>query len=296
MTKKIVIAASIIASFCFVYFLVIPAFAGTFTIPPAVTFGPLVVRLYGIIMAASVLVGYLIGRKFCSRFGIKVDDWDNFAFWLVVVSFLCARLYFIIFTWKYFAQNPTETYKIWHGGLSIYGALFGGLLFTYLWTRKKTSAFAQVFDLLALAIPLSQALGRWGNFFNQEAFGMPTNLPWKMYVSPEFRPRALADFNYFHPAFLYESLCMIAVFFIIYKLMGKLRPGVLGLVYICLYSLVRFFIEPIRIDSFWIGNYRVDQVVAMAAALVAGIFIVYLQFSRDMAADQNPELGDGSSD
>jgi phosphatidylglycerol:prolipoprotein diacylglycerol transferase len=294
--KKIIIAVSIIACFCFIYFLVIPAFAGTYTIPPVIEAGPVVIRLYGIVMAASVLAGYLIGRRFSGRFGMKADDWDNFSFWLVVVSFLCARLYFVAFTWKYFAQNPNEIYKIWHGGLSIYGALLGGIAFAYFWTRNKPYKFANAFDLLAISIPLAQALGRWGNFFNQEAFGMPTNLPWKMYVSPEFRPRALADFNYFHPAFLYESLCMVAVFFIIYKLIGRLKPGVLGLAYVCLYSLVRFFIEPIRIDSFWIGNYRVDQIVAMAAALVGGIFIVYLQFSESMDADKNRPPGQNSQD
>ncbi len=284
MLKKLVISVAAIVSVAIIYFVIVPAFTGRLFISPVVDLGVLTLRWYGLIMASSVLVGYLVCRKYSWRFGIAEAEVDNFAFWLVIVSFLGARLYHVLFAWSYYSENLGETIKIWHGGLSIYGALFFGLVFTWFWSRGKAYSFKQLLDLVVVSLPLAQALGRWGNFVNQEAYGWPTNLPWRLYVDPEFRPRAFMGYSYFHPTFLYESLLLVIVFIILQKLIGKLRPGVLGFSYLCLYSIIRFFIEPLRLDSVWVGDFRADQVVALVAIMISGIFILHWQFAKSSRA------------
>jgi phosphatidylglycerol---prolipoprotein diacylglyceryl transferase len=284
--KKFIIPFAVTAGLALVYFVFIPAFAGRLTIPPVIQIGPVFLRWYGLILAASILIGYIVARRFSWRFGIARIEIDNFAFWLTVVSFVGARLYFVVFAYEYFLRNPNEIYRIWNGGLSIYGALIAGIIFTFIWTQKKAYSAKQLLDLLALSLPLAQAFGRLGNFVNQEAFGRPTDVPWKMYVSPEYRPQAFAELEFYHPAFLYESLLMVAVFFILRKLLGRLEPGVLAFCYLGFYSLIRFFIEPIRLDSVWLGTLRADQVVALIMVMVAGLFILRWQFAkRKPAAD-----------
>jgi phosphatidylglycerol---prolipoprotein diacylglyceryl transferase len=278
--KKFIIPLAIASGVALVYFLFIPAFAGKLTIAPVVQIGPVFLRWYGLILAASILIGYLVARNFSWRFGIARVEIDNFAFWLTVISFVGARLYFVAFEYEYFLRNPSEIYKIWNGGLSIYGALIVGILFTFFWTRKKAYSAKQLLDLLALSLPLAQATGRLGNFINQEAFGRPTDVPWKMYVSPEYRPQAFALQEFYHPAFLYESLLMVAVYFILRKLLGRLESGVLAFCYLGFYSLIRFFIEPIRLDSVWLGTLRADQVTALIMVMVSGLFILRWQFAR----------------
>ncbi|HYE22603.1 MAG TPA: prolipoprotein diacylglyceryl transferase [Verrucomicrobiae bacterium] len=268
----------VVACLAVIILFVIPAFNGRLLISPYLKVGDITFRFYGLIMAASVLLGYLIARNYSPRFGILKQEIDNFGFWLIIVAFLGARLYFVLFAWEYFKENPIEVVTVWHGGLSIYGAILSGLLFSFLWARKKAYGFRMLLDNLALGLPLAQALGRWGNFVNSEAFGLPTNLPWKMYVVPERRPPAFLEMEYFHPAFLYESLAMIAVFFILKAILGKVKPGVLAFSYLGLYSLVRFFVEQLRLDSVWIGEIRSDQLIAMIIVLISGIIILRWQF------------------
>ena len=260
-----------------VFLIFIPAFAGKIYIDPVINLGVVQIRWYGIILAIAILAGYLVARKNSWKFGISPSNIDDYAFWAVIVGFLSARVYYVVFYYDYFAPNPHEIYKIWHGGLSIYGGVLGGLAFTYFYARKKAYTFWQLFDLAALSLPLAQAVGRLGNFVNQEAFGAPTKLPWKMYVWPQFRPEQFANSEYFHPAFLYEASLDVLVFFILYRLLGKTKSGILGLCYLAFYSLGRFFIEAIRLDSFFIGGVRVDQAVAFFLVGVSGILILYKQ-------------------
>ncbi|MEO8065752.1 MAG: prolipoprotein diacylglyceryl transferase [Candidatus Doudnabacteria bacterium] len=272
--KKIYWMVGIVAAVVLIYFLFIPAFTGRLILNPILSAGPIQIRWYGLIMASSILAAYFLTRKNSWRFGISKTDIDDFAFWAVIAGIIGARVYYVIFNYSsYFSHNPSEIYKIWHGGLSIYGGILSGLVFGYFYSRKKAFSFYQLFDLIALSLPLAQAVGRFGNFVNQEAFGIPTNLPWKLYIAPKYRPVEYSSSNFFHPAFLYEALLDIAVFLILSRLAGKAKSGIIGWSYLLLYSLGRFFIEAIRLDSFFVSGFRVDQVVAAVLFLISGAII-----------------------
>lgn len=248
----ILVLANLALAAIFLFF--IPAFHGTVKVNPIIDIGILKIKWYGLTMALSILIGYLIARKNSWRMGMDPAEVDNLAFWLVIIGLLSARAYYVIFDWNYFWAHPAEVYKIWRGGLSIFGALIGGLVFVMLYARHKAYGKFQLLDLIALSLPLSQAIGRFGNFFNQEAFGYATDLPWKMYVG--------TTGQYHHPVFLYEALWSILVFFILMRLMGRFNNGTLGFSYLMLYSLGRFFLEPFRMDSVFVSGFRADQVVA----------------------------------
>jgi phosphatidylglycerol:prolipoprotein diacylglycerol transferase len=265
---------SIIIALLLVFFVFIPAFSGKIQINPVISLGFFQIRWYGLILAAAILVGYFMARKNSWKFGISPADIDDYAFWAVIIGVLGARFYYVIFNYDYFSRHPGEIYKIWHGGLSIYGAILASLIFTYFYAQKKAYSFWQLFDLVALSLPLAQAIGRFGNFINQEAFGLPTNLPWKMYVAPMYRPSQFASADFFHPAFLYEAIVDVLVFAILYRLLGRVKSGVLGLSYLVLYSFGRFFVESIRLDSFFVSGFRIDQVVAFLL-IVSGGFLIF---------------------
>lgn len=272
------LSSILIFAFCILsFFVFVPAFSGDLIITPGISIGSFQLRWYGLIIAASILTAFFVARKNAWRFGIGTSDVDDYSFWVVLLGFLGARVYFVIFNLDYFFENPSEIYKIWHGGLSIYGAVISGIIFTYFYTRKKAYSFWQMFDLAALSLPLAQALGRVGNFVNYEAFGLPTDLPWKMFVPIRFRPSEFVQNAFYHPTFLYEIILNLLVFGVLYKLLGKTKSGVLALSYILLYSFGRFFIESIRLDSFFVGGFRVDQIVAFILIITAGLIIFYKQ-------------------
>lgn len=278
--KKLYWVIGIVVAFLLIYLVFIPSFAGRLLINPSFFIGFFEIRWYGVILAGAILAGYFVTRKNSWRFGISVADIDDFSFWAVIVGIIGARLYYVIFNYDYFSQNLSEIYKIWHGGLSIYGALIFGMIFAYFYVRRKAYSFWQLFDLVALGLPLSQAIGRLGNFVNQEAFGIPTNLPWKMYVAPRFRPQQFIHAQFFHPTFLYEAIWDVIVFLILYRLLGKAKSGIIGWSYLFLYSLGRFFIEGLRLDSFFVYGFRVDQVVALVLIILAGS-VIFLKQKND---------------
>lgn len=275
--KKTIWVISTLVLAVLIYFVFIPAFAGRLMIDPMITLGFFQIRWYGLILAIAVFLAYYLARKNSWKFGINKTDIDDYAFWVVIWGVIGARIYYVLFNYSYYAQNLLEIYKIWHGGMSIYGAILTGIVFSWFYTRKKAYTFFQLFDLVALSLPLAQAVGRLGNFVNQEAFGLPTDLPWKMYVAPKFRPTGYESSSFFHPAFLYEIILNVAVFLILRKLFGKVKSGVIGWSYLLLYSFGRFFIEAIRLDSFFLAGFRVDQVVAVALFIIAGTVILLKQ-------------------
>lgn len=264
--KKILIISAIVLSFLAIFFYFVPAFRGDILVTPTIDLGPLSIRWYGLMMAAAILTGYFVARKYSWRFGIDPKEVDNLAFWLVIAGLLGARLYYVAFAFDYFKANPSEIYKLWHGGMSIFGALIAGLIFLIFYSKSKAYTKFQVLDLVALCLPLSQAVGRFGNFFNQEAYGSATNLPWKMYIA--------VSGQYHHPTFLYEAILNLTVFFFLTRLVGKVKSGTIALAYLILYSLIRFFIEPMRQDSVFISGFRVDQVTAFVLIVIAVIWFL----------------------
>ncbi|MBI2607507.1 MAG: prolipoprotein diacylglyceryl transferase [Candidatus Doudnabacteria bacterium] len=268
------VSVSVLTGTALVYFFFVPAFAGKIIISPVIDLGIFTIRWYGLMIALAVLTGFLVARKYAWKFGIDARQLTDFAFWLVIVSGIGARLYFVIFEFNYFVRNPLEIVEIWHGGISIYGAVISGFVFAFFYARRKAYSSWQLMDLTALSLPLAQAVGRFGNFFNQEAFGLPTNLPWKMFVGRNNRPLEFVDADFFHPTFLYEAIWNVIVFFVLLKLVGRHKSGVLAFAYLMSYSLGRFFIEGIRLDSALIMGFRSDQVIALIIFLFAG-FMIY---------------------
>lgn len=276
--KKIIIGFfSALLAFVLTRYFFAPAFAGQIEVSPVLVLGSVTIRWYGLFIAGAVGTGFWLMRKHAWKFGIDRSELDDYAFWLVIVSLIGARAYFVAFESDYFLSRPVEILQIWKGGLSLFGALFSGLLFTILFTRNRAYGTLKLLDLVAMSLPLAQALGRFGNFFNYEAFGLPTSLPWKMYVPPISRPENYLSYDFFHPAFLYEALWLVAVFFILRSLGNHNRPGVVFWSYLVLYSFGRFFIEPLRLDSVIFYGFRVDQMVAL---LVFSASLLMLKKSR----------------
>lgn len=241
--------------------------------------GPVVIRWYGLLIATAVVIGTLLATREARRRGQDPEEFMNTAVVAVIAAFLGARLYYVLFNWDYYGANPWKVFAVWEGGLAIHGGLLAGVFVGWLWGRHKKLPIAIYLDIAAPSLALGQAIGRWGNFFNQEAYGAPTDLPWKLYIDPAHRPPHLAEYEFFHPTFLYESLWDLAIFFLLYGVVrrrwGPYR-GTLFLSYLGLYSLGRFFIEGLRIDSLMFGPFRVAQVVSLILILISGGGLGYL--------------------
>ncbi len=202
----------------------------------------------------------------------------------VIFGIIGARLWFVAFSWELFRDDPGSVLRFWEGfsGLAIHGAIFGGLVAIYLYTkfRKQAKAsFLQGTDLFVSVLPMAQAIGRWGNFTNYEAYGEPTNLPWKMFVPRAYRMPGYESFEYFHPTFLYESMWNICVFLVLISVMTRRkRHGIVTGLYMILYSIARYFIEPLRLDSLYIGEIRTAQLTSIALIFLGFAIMIYSRY------------------
>lgn len=237
------------------------------------------IYFYGVILAFAIVVGTFVadyaGVKF---FELKKETIIDLSPYLIIFGLIGARLYYCLLNYDFYLRFPTEILAIRHGGISIHGAILGGLIGLLIFAKRhKISAF-KLADASAVGLILAQAIGRWGNFFNSEAFGTPTNLPWKLYIAPQYRPIPFTNNEYFHPTFLYESILDLCIFFILFniaknKLMKK--DGNLALCYLILYSFVRIFVEHFRIDSVcYIHGVPVAMVVSAGIIVLAVIALI----------------------
>jgi phosphatidylglycerol:prolipoprotein diacylglycerol transferase len=242
-------------------------------IPDPIAFhvGPFSVYWYGILIALAILIGTILVLREAEKQELNQDDVLNVILVAIPFAFLGARLYYVFFNWSYYSRYPLEILAIWHGGLAIHGGLIGGFLAAFFLLSKYRINFWQAADIAAPSIILGQALGRWGNFFNQEAYGYevdPSTLPWAMYIDGAYR----------HPTFLYESLWNLGIFFFLLWLRRRkgLPRGDVFLSYVVLYSVGRFFIEGLRTDSLMLtANLRAAQVVSFIAIGIGLILILY---------------------
>jgi phosphatidylglycerol:prolipoprotein diacylglycerol transferase len=255
----------------------------------AVQIGPLVIRWYGILMATAIVVGLWLAHRQARREGLPADDLVSCAQWAILAGLAGARLYEVAFNWDYYGTHPSKIVAVWEGGLAIHGGLIVGPLVGVWLARRWRLPVLRALDVAAPSIVLGQAIGRWGNFFNEEAFGDPTDLPWKLYISPAHRPPGFTQYEYFHPTFLYESLWDVLVFALLVLWLrpriGR-RPGALFFAYLGLYSLGRLVIESIRLDSFWLGTFRVAQLASLAGLLVAVLGIAWARRRRALPASR----------
>ncbi|EAZ91093.1 prolipoprotein diacylglyceryl transferase [Crocosphaera chwakensis] len=245
--------------------------------------GPLVIRWYGLLIASAVLIGVTLSQWLAKRRHVNPELIGDLAIWLVIAAIPCARLYYVIFQWQEYAQRPEDIIAIWKGGIAIHGAIIGGTLAALIFARLNKISVWQLGDLVVPSLALGQAIGRWGNFFNSEAFGAPTNLPWKLYIPVNNRPVDYLTFEYFHPTFLYESVWNVLVFTLLLYLFfwGLKHPhrfymGTLSLVYLIAYSCGRIWIEGLRTDSLMLGPLRVAQVISLVMISVGILGLVWL--------------------
>ncbi|CBE68584.1 MAG: prolipoprotein diacylglyceryl transferase [Candidatus Methylomirabilis oxygeniifera] len=248
--------------------------------PFVLQIGPLSIRWYGLLFATGVLLGTWLAQREAIRRGEDPDQLLNVIVYGVMAGLIGARLYYVLFNWGYYGSRPLKILAVWEGGLAIHGGLLAGGLTAVIYSVRKKLPVLTYLDIMAPSAPLGQAIGRWGNFFNQEAFGTPTDLPWKLYIEPYHRPPDLATFEYFHPTFLYESLWNLLVFSLLYFLLRRRLqriPGALLLCYVGLYSVGRFFVEGLRIDSLMLGPLRAAQVMSLALIAVSLVGLVWLR-------------------
>ena len=243
------------------------------------------IYFYGVILAIAITVGTLVsdylGTKF---FNLANDTVIDMAPYLIISGIIGARLYYCCLNYDFYLRFPTEILAIRHGGISIHGALLGGFIGLLIFAKKKNISVLKLCDVSSAGIIIAQAIGRWGNFFNSEAFGTPTNLPWKLYIAPQYRPIPYTEYEYFHPAFLYESILDLIIFGILLLLIKKdkiQKEGNLALIYLILYSLARILVESVRIDSVrYIFGIPVAIIMSVGIIVVAISVLVYRNLPR----------------
>ncbi len=264
-------------------------FAFQFQSPGPIIFelGSFVIRWYGLLIATAVLIGVTLSQYLAKRRGINPDLLGDLAIWLVIAAIPCARIYYVLFEWQEYSQRPEDIIAVWKGGIAIHGAIIGATVATIIFARLNKISVWQLLDLVVPSAILGQAIGRWGNFFNSEAFGAPTNLPWKLYIAPMYRPRGYLNYEYFHPTFLYESLWNLGIFTLLLTLFfwglkhkDRLKTGTLALIYALAYSLGRFWIEALRTDSLMFGPLKIAQVISLVGIALGLFGLIWLYWRQ----------------
>jgi phosphatidylglycerol:prolipoprotein diacylglycerol transferase len=241
--------------------------------------GPLALRYYGLFIALGIALGTWITGRELERRGYDGALALDSLFFLVPLGFVGARIYHVVTDWDLYSSDPFPgVFAVWNGGLGIYGAVIGGFLGVLLFSWYRGIGPLTFADAAVPGLILAQAVGRWGNYFNQELFGRPSDLSWAIRIAPENRPVRFADAETFHPTFLYESIWNLLVFFVLLwiarRFADRLKAGDLVLIYVSLYSVGRFFVESLRIDPAFIiggsirGNLFVSSVLALGFALI----------------------------
>lgn len=258
--------------------------------PILVELGPISIRWYGLLIATAVILGVFLSQYLAQRRQVNPELIADLSIWLVLAAIPGARLYYVAFEWENYAQRPQEIIAIWHGGIAIHGAIIGGAIATLIFSKLNKVSFWQLADIVSPALILGQAIGRWGNFFNSEAFGRPTDLPWKLYIPPSNRPPEYANESFFHPTFLYESIWDFGVFLLLIYLFfwGLRHPrryqlGTLACVYAVAYSSGRIWIEGLRTDSLMLGSIEVAQLISLVGIIIGIAGLVWLYgFKRNL--------------
>ena len=247
--------------------------------PHAIEIGSFVIHWYGVIIAAAIFLAIHLSTREAQKKGLEEDVIIDMALWAIPIGFIGARVYYVLFELDYYLQNPGEIVAIWNGGIAIYGGLIAGGLTLYWYTNKKGVSLSLLLDILAPNVLLAQAIGRWGNFINQEAHGGPVSYAFleKLYLPKFIIEQMNIKGTYYHPTFLYESLWSVVGFGLIILLRNRknmLRQGEVALSYVLWYSVGRFFIEGMRTDSLWIGDLmRVSQ--ALSLVLFIGAILIW---------------------
>jgi len=237
------------------------------------------IKFYGLILSFSILAGIILGCFIFKKYN-KEKEFDTFFdsyFYTIIFSIVGARVFYILGNLDFYINYPSEIIKINHGGISIWGAIIFGIISLYFYCKIKKTDFLKYLDYYSIAMPLSQAIGRWGNYYNQEAYGKPANGLIKLYIEPQNRLSGFENYSYFEPAFLYESILNFILFIILFIIFRRIKntKGLTFLYYIFSYSIIRIIVENIRIDSTLnIAKIPAATILSVLALIISVIFII----------------------
>ncbi|EAD5741854.1 prolipoprotein diacylglyceryl transferase [Listeria monocytogenes] len=246
--------------------------------PVAIQMGSISVKWYGVIIASAVVIALLLALSEANKRKMDKEIIVDLLIWAIPISIISARIYYVIFEWDFYKNNLGEIVKIWHGGIAIYGALIGAVLTAIIFSRFKKISFWQLADVVAPSLIIAQAIGRWGNFMNQEAHGAETTRSFleSLHLPDFIINQMYIDGAYYQPTFLYESLWNVLGFVILLIIRRtKIRRGELFLGYVIWYSFGRFFIEGMRTDSLMWGDFRVSQALSLLLIVLSIGIIIY---------------------
>ena len=249
-------------------------FLGNLSVNPIREFslGPLTVHMYGLVIACGLIAAAIYACRRSKQFGLREDDIIDGILWVTPFAILCARAYYCIFSWEQYADDPISVLYIWHGGLAIYGGVLGAIAGVLVFCHVKKIKVAPVLDLVALGFLIGQTAGRWGNFFNREAFGAATDSFFRMGLFNT----VTGVTEYYHPTFLYESVWNLVGFLGLHFLSKRRQyDGQIALGYAAWYGLGRAWIEGLRVDSLWWGPFRVSQVLAALSCFTAVVLLLW---------------------
>lgn len=254
-----------------------PTFGIDINPPRGFPLGGLEIRFYGIMIAIGLLLAVIYGLKRSKQFGIKEDDIVDGVLWIVPLAVICARAYYCIFSWEKFAPDPISVLYIWKGGIAVYGSVIGAAIGVVIHCLIKKIKLPALLDLVCLGFLIGQCVGRWGNFFNREAFGAET----ESFLRMGLLNGITNTWKYYHPTFLYESLWTLVGFVSLHFLSKKRQyDGQIALGYVAWYGLGRTLIEGLRTDSLYWGTFRVSQLLAAVSCFVAATILVVLAFKK----------------
>jgi len=243
-----------------------------------ISVGPLTIHWYGLILVSAIILSALVARYyFLKKSILTAHQFEDLAFYLIISGLIGARFgHVVFFNLSYYLQHPVDILKVWQGGLAIQGALLFGFITAVLWSRRHKINFWKLTDGIVLSVPLGQAIGRWGNYFNQELFGKPTEAWFGIPIDINYRVEGYETFTHFHPIFFYESILSLVLFLILHKtaFKNKLKVGQLTLFYFIGYGLIRFLVEFVRIDpTFSLGGIRIAQIISLLFILL--VYYIY---------------------
>lgn len=246
--------------------------------PRGFSVGGFELRLYGMMIALGLVLAVVYGLRQKKRYGLSEDQILDGVLIIVPISILCARLYYCIFEWASYKSNPISILYIWEGGLAIYGAVIGAVLSAIIYCRIRKIKIGAALDLTVLGFLIGQSIGRWGNFFNREAVGALAEGS-KLFTRMGLFNQITGKYEYFHPTFLYESVWN-AIGLLGLHLFSKRRKydGQIALLYCAWYGLGRAMIEGLRVDSLYIGPFRVSQLLAAVTCVAAVTVLIILHF------------------
>jgi len=252
--------------------------------------GDFIIYYYGIILMTGTLAGGWLAAREVERRGYDPEMVWDVLIWLVVGAIVGARLWHVFtpspssiaegITTQYYLTHPFDLINLRRGGLGVPGGVAGGALALYFYVRRnKKINFSEWVDIIAPSLALGQAIGRWGNYFNQELYGAPTNLPWKIFIDPQHRLQGFANVEYYHPLFLYESLLNLAnMFFLIWlsrRFKDVFKPGEIFLVYLITYPTIRFSLDFLRLDASQLGGINANQTLSAIVAVISAAVLFW---------------------